>query len=97
MGWINKSKGDEAARAAQHAIESGNTVLVYKFIEANTNSMATGPMTGMAEQIQSVEELGWTLDTMTAAEGKAMTSERIALICLFRRPAAQPQASDPVL
>ncbi|WP_338704046.1 hypothetical protein V2W30_39825 (plasmid) [Streptomyces sp. Q6] len=61
---------------------------MYKFIEASTNSMSTAPMTGLAEQIQAVEDLGWKLDKMTAAEGKALTGERIALICLFRRAAS---------
>ncbi|MER5903057.1 hypothetical protein ABT150_23610 [Streptomyces mirabilis] len=88
MGFINQAKGDEAGKKAREARAAGNTVLVYKFIEANTNSKATAPMTGMAEQIQSVEAEGWVLDKMAAAEGKALTGERVALICLFRRTSA---------
>ncbi|MFI6495024.1 hypothetical protein [Streptomyces sp. NPDC050564] len=85
MGLINKAKGTEAAKRAREAREAGNSVLVYKFIEANTNSKATAPMTGMAEQIQAVEGEGWRLDQMSAAEGKALTGERVSLVCLFRR------------
>jgi hypothetical protein len=39
----------------------------------------------MAEQIQAVESEGWRLEQMAAAEGKAFTGERVALVCLFRR------------
>lgn len=87
MGWINDSKATEAAKRAKKAFDDGDQVLVYKFIEANTNSKATAPMTGVAPQIEAVESAGWVLYNMAAAEGKTMTGERIALICLFRRRA----------
>ena len=98
MGFINDSKAAEAGKRAREARESGDTVLVYKFIEAQTNSKATAPMTGMSNQIQAVEAEGWALANMACAEGKALTGERIALVCLFRRavPAQhtpQPQAA----
>jgi hypothetical protein len=85
VGFINQAKGLEAAKRAREARDAGNSVLVYKFIEANTNSKATAPMTGMAEQIQAVESEGWRLEQMAAAEGKALMGERVALVCLFRR------------
>jgi hypothetical protein len=85
MGFMNQAKGSEAGKRAREAREAGNTVLIYKFIEAITNSKATAPMTGMAEQIQAVEAEGWRLDQMAAAEGKALTGERVSLVCLFRR------------
>lgn len=84
MGWMNDAKAKEAAKRAQEARTAGDAVLVYKFIEAVTNSKATAPMTGIADQIQAVEAQGWALYNMAAAEGKAMTGERIAVICLFR-------------
>ncbi|MEV6028328.1 hypothetical protein [Streptomyces sp. NPDC052036] len=85
MGFINDGKAAEAGKRARQARDNGDTVLVYKFIEANTNSRATAPMTGMADQIQAVEREGWMLANMAAAEGKALTGERVALVCLFRR------------
>ncbi|MFD4569368.1 hypothetical protein ACFWOX_34025 [Streptomyces sp. NPDC058467] len=85
MGFINDSKANEAGKRARQARDNGDAVLVYKFIEANTNSKATAPMTGMADQIQAVEREGWMLSNMAASEGKALTGERVALICLFRR------------
>lgn len=85
MGFMNDAKAAEAGKRAREARESGDYVLVYKFIEANTNSKATAPMTGMANQIQAVEGQGWQLTNMAASEGKALTGERVALICMFRR------------
>lgn len=85
MGWINDGKANEAARCARKAAEDGDRVLVYKFIEANSGSRSTAPMAGIGGQIEAVEAEGWQLANMTAAEGKAFTGERVALVCLFRR------------
>lgn len=85
MGFMNDAKAQQAGKQAREAYANGDYVLVYKFIEANTNSRATAPMTGIADQIQAVEAQGWMLQNMAASEGKALTGERTALICLFRR------------
>ncbi|MGW4730552.1 hypothetical protein ACWEQC_15520 [Streptomyces shenzhenensis] len=84
MGFINNAKASMATDAAIRARENGQTVLVYKFIEAHTASKSTAPMQGMAEQIQAIEAEGWYLDHMAATEGKALTGERVAIVCLFR-------------
>lgn len=85
MGIINKAKAESAEQSAQHAIERGRTVFVMKFLEANTNSMATGPMTGLNDQIEAIEDLGWRLEHLAVGEGKVLTGERLAVVCLFRR------------
>ena len=85
MGFLNDNKAAEAGKRAREARDNGDAVLVYKFIEAITNSKVTAPMTGMSNQIQAVEAEGWALVNMASAEGKAVTGERVALICLFRR------------
>jgi hypothetical protein len=85
MGFMNNAKADSAAGDARKAIENGQTVLVYKFIEANTNSRNTGPMAGIADQIQAVESQGWAMYNMAVGEGKALSGERVAIVCLFRR------------
>ena len=84
MGFINDAKANVAGNEALKARQRGQSLLVYKFIEANTNSKSTAPMTGIADQIQAVEAAGWRLDQMAAAEGKALTGERVALVCIFR-------------
>ncbi|BCL23486.1 hypothetical protein ACPCBX_27095 [Streptomyces tuirus] len=99
QGPINKVKAEVAAEAAQHAIDAGRHVLVYKFIEADQSRSSTGPMTGMNDQIEAIEALGWTLDKMSATQSEVLTgsiagftkyaghpmNERIALVCIFRR------------
>lgn len=84
MGFINDTKATMAGTEARKARERGQALLVYKFIEANTNSKSTAPMSGVAEQIEAVEQQGWRLDKMAAAEGKAFSGERVALVCIFR-------------
>lgn len=84
MGFINDAKAQMAGSEARKARERGQAVLVYKFIEANMNSKSTAPMTGVADQIEAVEQQGWRLDHMAAAEGKAMSGERVSVVCLFR-------------
>lgn len=85
MGFINNAKGDVAGKSAAEARERGDLVFVFKAIEANVKSMTTGPMPGMAEQVQAIEAQGWVLANMAAGEGKALGGERIALVMLFRR------------
>lgn len=85
MGWINNAKADVATQAAQKAYQEGRSVLTFKIIEANTSHRATGIMTGIGEQIEAIEGQGWMLANMCAAEGKALSGDRSALICLFRR------------
>lgn len=85
MGWLASAKGNEAGRQAREARDGGKGVLVYKFIEASGNSRLTGPMSGMAEQIEAIEAEGWALADMSAAQGKSLFSERVALVCMFRR------------
>ncbi|GGL80693.1 hypothetical protein GCM10010129_25330 [Streptomyces fumigatiscleroticus] len=85
MGFINQAKANEAERVAAQAHQEGRSTLVFKVIEASSGSRTTGIMTGVGEQIEAIERQGWTLSTMTAAEGKAFTGKRVALICLFRR------------
>ncbi|WP_030387057.1 hypothetical protein [Streptomyces sp. NRRL S-241] len=85
MGFINNAKADVASRAAAEAYQAGRQVLTFKIIEASSTSRHTGLMTGVGEQIEAIEAQGWHLSTMAAAEGKALSGERTALVCLFRR------------
>jgi len=85
MGFINNAKADVATKAAAEAYQQGRQVLTFKIIEANTTSRTTGLMTGVGDQIEAIEAQGWFLANMAAAEGKALSGERTALICLFRR------------
>lgn len=85
MGRIVERKASAAGQYAGEAWQRGQQVYVVKLIEANLNSKATAPMSGMAEQIEAIESVGWRLQQFAAAEGKTLTGERIALVCMFRR------------
>lgn len=85
MGFINNAKADIATKAAAEAYQAGRHVLTFKIIEANSTSRTTGLMTGVGDQIEAIEAQGWHLTNMAASEGKALSGERTALICLFRR------------
>ncbi|MFZ3494611.1 hypothetical protein ACODT5_15530 [Streptomyces sp. 5.8] len=85
MGFINNAKADVATKAAADAYAAGRHVITFKIIEANVTSRSTGIMTGVGDQIEAIEAQGWHLTNMAAAEGKALSGERTALICLFRR------------
>lgn len=85
MGFINQAKADSATKVAAEAYAAGRYVLTFKIIEANTTHRSTGLMAGVGEQIEAIEQQGWMLSNMAAAEGKALSGDRTALICLFRR------------
>ncbi|WP_282795170.1 hypothetical protein [Streptomyces sp. CC224B] len=82
---MNQAKAEVATREAQKAYQQGRQVLTFKIIEANVSHRTTGVMTGVGEQIEAIEAEGWALYNMCAAEGKALSGDRSALICLFRR------------
>ncbi len=85
MGIFNDAKAATAEQAAQKAYAEGRQILTFKIIEANVSHRSTGLMSGVGEQIEAIERQGWTLANMAAAEGKALSGDRTALICLFRR------------
>ncbi|MFI9816760.1 hypothetical protein [Saccharothrix variisporea] len=98
MGLLNRVKEQSALDQAKHAIEAGRHILVFKFIEAHTNSLATGAMTGINDQMEAIESLGWRLDKMSACEGNVVgalgSKERVAIVCLYRRTPGPPQQGD---
>ncbi|MFD3499841.1 hypothetical protein [Streptomyces sp. NPDC058678] len=47
--------------------------------------MTTGALTGVNDQIEDIEREGWRLEHLSVGEGKAITGERVAIICLLRR------------
>ncbi|MEU8886725.1 hypothetical protein [Streptomyces sp. NPDC048442] len=85
MGFINQAKADSAEKVAADAYQAGRYILTFKIIEANTTHRSTGLMSGVGEQIEAIERQGWTLSNMASSEGKALSGDRTALICLFRR------------
>ncbi|MEV0445845.1 hypothetical protein AB0I84_12920 [Streptomyces spectabilis] len=85
MGFLNNAKAEVATQEAKKAYQQGRQVLTFKIIEANVSHRTTGVMSGVGEQIEAIEAEVWALYNMCAAEGKALSGDRSALICLFRR------------
>ncbi|MER5262065.1 hypothetical protein ABTZ99_08300 [Actinosynnema sp. NPDC002837] len=100
-GFLDRAKEQSALDQAKHAIEAGRHIFVFKFIEAHTNSSATGAMTGINDQMEAIESLGWRLDKMSACGGNVIgalgNSERIAIVCLYRRMPGPPQQRDETI
>jgi hypothetical protein len=83
MGRITDSKTSIAASHATRAIQEGRTILVYRYDVPATSSGLSGPISGAAEVIETIERAGWRLANM-AHDGKQ--SRNGALVLLFRRP-----------
>ena len=82
MGRITGSKANIAASHATRAIQEGRTILVYRYDVPATSSGFSGPVSGAAEVIESIER-GWRLGDVTYGEKQSRNG---ALILLFRRP-----------
>lgn len=85
MGFIKKQVTNQATEHAARAFAEGHTIYVAKLMEQITNSALSGPMGRVAEQIEAIEAEGWQMERMSACEAKAVTGERVGVVCLFRR------------
>ena len=61
MGFIKDAKANTAASHAARARQEGHTVFLYRQNIGATSSGFSGPVTDMAEVIESVEQAGWHL------------------------------------
>jgi hypothetical protein len=82
MGLIKESKTNIAAAHATRAIQEGRSVLVYRYDVPATSSALSGPVSGAAEVIETIERTGWRLTDMTYGGHQARNG---AVILLFRR------------
>jgi hypothetical protein len=78
MPWLKEARAEVAAKHAKRAAEEGRRVLVF-LINVPTGSAEGTPVSGVAEQIEAVEDQGWQLASLGAFSAKSM-------IALFRRP-----------
>jgi hypothetical protein len=82
MGFVKDAKVNTAASHAQHAIEEGRTVSLYRFDVPHSSSGFSGPVSGAAEVIESVERHGWGLCDMAYDRAQSRNG---AMLFLFRR------------
>ena len=61
MGWIKDAKAEAISKEAQRALDEGRTVFVCRVNQGSLQSNYSGSLSGVAEQIEAVEALGWKL------------------------------------
>ncbi|WP_330342354.1 hypothetical protein [Streptomyces sp. NBC_00557] len=92
MGWIKDAKANMIKEHAQRAVTEGRTVFVCRVNQGVLQSNFSGPLSGVAEQIEAVEELGWQLDQASFSHDH---KDHASAFLTFRRPwghaAALPQ------
>jgi hypothetical protein len=94
MGLIKDTKTSTAAQHAARAAQEGRSIMLYRFNVPATSSGFSGPVSGAAEVVESIEQHGWQLSDM-AYDGAQ--SKNGAVVLLFRRVAeAARSASYPV-
>jgi hypothetical protein len=84
MGIFKDAKAKVAGDHARRSAEEGHAVLVFLINVPRTTPEGT-PVSGVAEQIESVEAEGWRLQSLSAKDAGSM-------IALFRRAAEQEPA-----
>ncbi len=82
MGFLKDVKVNTITHHAQRALEEGR----YVFLARINNPVgdvhfASGPVSGVAEQIEAIERVGWSLQQMSYVQGKG----HIEGFYLFRR------------
>ncbi|MGW4567074.1 hypothetical protein ACWEN3_33330 [Streptomyces sp. NPDC004561] len=95
MGWIKEAKANAIKEHAQRAIAEGRTVFVCRVNQGALQSNFSGPLSGVAEQIEAVEELGWQLDQASFSHDH---KDHASAFLIFRRQrghTAVPQQQIP--
>ncbi len=81
MGFIKEAKQNVAKSHAERATSEGHSVFLYRFNVPLSSSGASGPVSGAAEVIETIEQAGWHLAEMAYDEQQ---SRHGAMMLLFR-------------
>lgn len=68
MGFLKEAKATIAAKHATRALEEGRSVLLFN-MDVPRNKVEGTPVSGVAEQIEAIEAVGWYLDRMSFSDG----------------------------
>jgi hypothetical protein len=82
MGMIKNAKAAVISTEAQRAVDEGRTVFVCRINQGVTQIDWSGSLSGVAEQIEAIEKLGWQLDQCTFAQDK---KDHTSAFLIFRR------------
>ncbi|MEU3369826.1 hypothetical protein ACFYM2_26940 [Streptomyces sp. NPDC006711] len=85
MGWIKDAKAEAISKEAQRALDEGRTVFVCRVNQGSLQSNYSGSLSGVAEQIEAVEALGWQLDQASFSHDHR---DHASAFLIFRRPKA---------
>ena len=92
MGWIRDTKAKMAADNATRAWQEGHSVFVWNQNIPMSMATMSGPIPDTAEVIESIEAVGWGLQTMQYAD---MHAKNGSIILLFRRSRQQQGTPAP--
>lgn len=90
MGWIKDAKVEAMTKEAKRALDEGRTVFVCRINQGMTQVNVSGSLSGVAEQIEAIESLGWQLDQANFAHDHR---DHASAFLIFRVP--RPQAQQP--
>jgi hypothetical protein len=91
VGWIKDVKVNAITEHAQRAISEGRSVFVCRVNQGALQSNWSGPLSGVAEQIEAVESLGWQLDQANFAHDHKGHASAFLIFRLMRQSAPVPQ------
>ncbi|GGY72096.1 hypothetical protein [Streptomyces xanthochromogenes] len=89
MGWIKDAKAEAIGKEAQRALDEGRAVFVCRINQGTLQSNFSGPLSGVAEQIEAIEALGWELEQASFSHDH---KDHASAFLIFRkaRPATPP-------
>ena len=89
MGIVKEAKANTASAHAARARREGRTMFLYRQNVPATSSGWSGPVAGVAEVVEAIEQAGWRLTDITFDRAQ---SNNGAVLLLFRLP---PPSSQP--
>ncbi|HEX5995974.1 MAG TPA: hypothetical protein VFY84_12600 [Jiangellales bacterium] len=70
MSWVKDAKAQSVAKEAQRAVSEGRYVFVCRINNPALSHQMSGSVSGVAEQIEAIEQAGWWLHHMSYAQDK---------------------------
>lgn len=89
MGFIKDAKAKSISEQAQRAVAEGRAVFACRVNEGGWNDNWGGSLSGVAEQIEAIEAVGWRLDQSSFLPGKG---DKVSAFLIFRRAVAHVPA-----
>ena len=93
MGRIKDAEANAIKEHARRAISEGRTVFVCRVNQGALQSNFAGPLSGVAEQIEAVEELGRQLDQASFSHDH---KDHVSAFLIFRRPRGRTAEPHPI-